>query len=651
MEFKIFLFLIGILSVNGFSLRRRSVQNPYDLSRALDVLERERRRIENQEYLRELLENQDSLYPYEDDQGYVAYKEPYESPGRYTIADILDAYPGLSLSGLQKPLRSAKRSRSVHTHTSEPTFKELENIFSPSNSASKKRDTSLSIHNLPNLKEKESKIKITETKSAKIEDTDTDENKSSEKEAADNENKKQISESEMEKLLSEAEKVDKDEVVKEVENEKVISKDSEPVKEELKTVFSEEKDDNSEQNNQDSDKTIDNNNKATDDEKQDNARDEPGEGGEKIDSERFWKLNEFVNLASGNKKKRGAKRDFGENEETQKSMIELVSEVEALRDEVSRLKLVEFLEDKENDFLASALKDATLAQLQGTNQYLKGEYGDIERAIEVEELLQTVKSDENDDSANEDENQTDKIQELIEVPDVESKQEVMEDDDSNEGPDTLYPSLEDEKAEKRDDNKAVQIPSLEDDMGRWYDRPIRGHSLTRDEAERVLENLIDNYGQETDIGENVEEPIIAEVPDESESESILEDLNPSQQKVLQYELSTNEDGESEEYCPEVQDLSDNCVIADAVGLPIDQEARRLCNRHQTCYKCGSTLGFSMAECDNGFRGDIIELCGSNSKCVLNGAEFLSFIKGYHKFNFDYSRQCDASCIKDFIVGL
>lgn len=42
-----------------------------------------------------------------------------------------------------------------------------------------------------------------------------------------------------------------------------------------------------------------------------------------------------------------------------------------------------------------------------------------------------------------------------------------------------------------------------------------------------------------------EEPIIAEVPDNSDSESIIEDLTPTQQKVLQYELSTNEDEDSE----------------------------------------------------------------------------------------------------------
>jgi hypothetical protein len=41
--------------------------------------------------------------------------------------------------------------------------------------------------------------------------------------------------------------------------------------------------------------------------------------------------------------------------------------------------------------LASALKDATLAQLGNAESYLQDEYDEIQKALEIEEALQEIK--------------------------------------------------------------------------------------------------------------------------------------------------------------------------------------------------------------------------------------------------------------------
>lgn len=90
------------------------------------------------------------------------------------------------------------------------------------------------------------------------------------------------------------------------------------------------------------------------------------------------------------KKKRMTKRDSSDksNEET---LLNLVQEVQELRGKVAQLQLIEYLEDKENDYLASALKSATLAQIRKGEPYLEEEYSEIQKALEIEETLQGLK--------------------------------------------------------------------------------------------------------------------------------------------------------------------------------------------------------------------------------------------------------------------
>lgn len=82
-------------------------------------------------------------------------------------------------------------------------------------------------------------------------------------------------------------------------------------------------------------------------------------------------------LFPAGKEKRVAKRDNGESLQSDRD-----EEIADLHNEIARLRLIESLEDSENDFLASALKEATLSQMDaGQDTYLKPEYRDIENAI------------------------------------------------------------------------------------------------------------------------------------------------------------------------------------------------------------------------------------------------------------------------------
>jgi predicted nucleic acid-binding Zn-ribbon protein len=89
--------------------------------------------------------------------------------------------------------------------------------------------------------------------------------------------------------------------------------------------------------------------------------------------------------------------------------------------------LIEYLEDKENDNLASALKDATLAQLGNAESYLQDEYDEIQKALEIEEALQEIKDSDTDE----------KLDDETEPVDV-----------------------------KRSE------PTYEDNLGVWYEQPI-----------------------------------------------------------------------------------------------------------------------------------------------------------------------------------
>ena len=68
----------------------------------------------------------------------------------------------------------------------------------------------------------------------------------------------------------------------------------------------------------------------------------------------------------------------------------LLDEIAQLKDELSSAQVRSALEDRENDYLARALKYATLDQLSDGDDFMAKEYEDIAKATETEELLQIL---------------------------------------------------------------------------------------------------------------------------------------------------------------------------------------------------------------------------------------------------------------------
>lgn len=66
------------------------------------------------------------------------------------------------------------------------------------------------------------------------------------------------------------------------------------------------------------------------------------------------------------------------------------SEVAYLKELLAKTRLIEVLEDKENDFLSNALSLATLSQVKHSSSYLPGQFQSLQKAIRIEEILQTL---------------------------------------------------------------------------------------------------------------------------------------------------------------------------------------------------------------------------------------------------------------------
>ena len=80
-----------------------------------------------------------------------------------------------------------------------------------------------------------------------------------------------------------------------------------------------------------------------------------------------------------------------------KTVRALLNEISDLKEELNSLQIDKTLLDKENDYLANALKYATLDQLVGGEEFMTKEYDDIVKATQTEELLQMLLNDEDGD--------------------------------------------------------------------------------------------------------------------------------------------------------------------------------------------------------------------------------------------------------------
>ena len=71
-------------------------------------------------------------------------------------------------------------------------------------------------------------------------------------------------------------------------------------------------------------------------------------------------------------------------------VLTLLKQIAELKKKVSKLEIVQVLEGKENDYLANALKFATLDQIQDEDAFVAKEYSDITKATEAEAIIQRL---------------------------------------------------------------------------------------------------------------------------------------------------------------------------------------------------------------------------------------------------------------------
>ena len=103
-------------------------------------------------------------------------------------------------------------------------------------------------------------------------------------------------------------------------------------------------------------------------------------------------INEYLSN-SRTKSKRASRSDLT----TVRALLRQIAE---LKEELNSLQIEKTLEDKENDYLANALKYATLDQLVGGEEFMTKEYDDIKKATQTEELLQMLLEGPDEDEEN-----------------------------------------------------------------------------------------------------------------------------------------------------------------------------------------------------------------------------------------------------------
>lgn len=567
--FAAILLLFTTPQTESLSIKRHVASSDADLTAALAVLQRHRRQASDIDYLRSyLLENRNKIPPsYLNalNENYGLNLESYYS--KQPTEDVLDRqmlmdaykpknYKDVGLFDSYEPdKRNVKRSRTA------PTKAELAEIFGDINKASErthKRQISTQLSGSDfssqddSLKMEKQKVAKSAMKKMIEENNNKDNSKDNNQREEDDKKHTPVSNSELKNVFG-------DEEGNKEEHAKPTSTQEQPSKPSGKESKEE--------------------------------RSTPTEG------ERFEALTRYENLANikAEKKKRVEKRDYDSEIELSQSVLDLTKTVAALRDEVARLKIAEALEDKENDLLASALKQATLGQLQGTEGNLKKEFLDIQNAIRVEEQLQTIKTPEEEES--EESSDEDSVEE--EVPVANKRQTISEDLTQNGNA----------------------------NIGQWYENPVDDEESNEQQTEEDNENAM---------------------------EELVSSLGPSERQQLAEGFLGNgayDEPSNENNCPGVNYLTSQCSVAKMAGLRIDDEAKSLCNRHEICYTCGGSLSFSQSTCDAGFRGDVIEMCGKDTECIENGAKFLWFLKSEHTYNYGYLDKCDSGCVSDFIKGL
>ncbi|XP_046371898.2 uncharacterized protein LOC124145953 isoform X2 [Haliotis rufescens] len=627
--------------VSGFSIRRRESPST-DLSEAFRVLERQRRRIREEDYLAasRLPEPRVQLSPSDLEdwgQGVPSREEewlqnayglsPYDE-GSYAVPELVD--------------ESSESNEDRVPETVETSKEELQSIFGDSENGVKSQDA------------------VEEHSEDEVQDTGKEVTEKNETEETGNE-LENLTEDEFKALMSAVEKIQKRALSKkDTQNSaiKVPTTDPVPVsKEELSEVF----DDSEDGTEPDSEAVVD---EVADvaiggpapprgeelQEVNDQVANEDrlGEKDPLSSIENYWLLKDYFN-GDEKRKKRFTKRAPVAQPPNSVPLEETyMQEIQTLRDEIQQLKMVSELEDLENDALTQTLNEATLSQMEGTVS--EKEFGSLEQAIKLEEALQDLKNGKVDPL----------IVELIAAnalgggggmkrgEPVWKKEKRMDEADLEQSY-PMFPS--DKRAAKRmlmlPSNKRSPKRVQEEEVNHWYDRPLR-EDAEREEEQKYLDaqDAIDAM-----VGRLAESEQSDITDDDIENQGIYNRMSamPAYFKNTDKRVATYQDSTPPEagVCPSEELLTD-CKFADLQGLPIDDEARELCNRHEMCYTCGATSRVKQGECDSLYRADADALCDDDGDCVIEAELFLRELKLKHRYSTYYEPACDNSCTEEYI---
>ncbi|KAK7480485.1 hypothetical protein BaRGS_00028302, partial [Batillaria attramentaria] len=334
--------------------------------------------------------------------------------------------------------------------------------------------------------------------------------------------------------------------------------------------------------------------------------------------DKFWYMNNYLDPESDRKKRNSKRtplppalaaatfsRQAAASADSAALIEAYINKINQLQSELDQAKLVAYLEDVENDILTDALNQATLAQIDGKTS--AGELRSLQDAIRVEEALQQVKAK----KLSAETVATEMIEEL----------EDAADEDEDEG-----------EAEKRGEPWRKRADELQSEV------PVY---LTGDNRRQQSE-LSDIYGDTSDA-----------VAWDNGDNDITDDYSRNLPALLRE--ATNRDSsisslfyDKPDQCPAVREFTTNCAFADQYGLPIDFEARALCNMHEMCYTCGQSLDVTQSQCDFIYRAASTMLCEDEEECVLEAEVFLRAMKLKHRY-VDFSQSiCSSKCTAQFL---
>ncbi|GFR59706.1 hypothetical protein ElyMa_000061100 [Elysia marginata] len=285
-----------------------------------------------------------------------------------------------------------------------------------------------------------------------------------------------------------------------------------------------------------------------------------------------------------------------------------VTRIVELQDEVGQLRAIAQLADLENDVLTDALNEATMAQAPGTVSDM--EFESLQQAIWVEKELQKLK-------------QTGGLGEL----------NFVRDDDGNSAsaPAATVASA----GSKRGEPWRRKRGNLQTGRDRLSQQTFPVASVSRsarpaskDEIEKLLgESYLDRGNSPLNLADLADLADLGASEEDSVASIFLPDANQ---------------------CPAVREYSTNCELADLYSLPVDYEARALCNLHEMCYACGHSLHVPQESCDEVYRTAAKTLCRAGSACVLEAEIFLRTMKLKTRYVPHKQPTCRSTCTARFL---